>query len=278
MKRASAIKNSFLTTLGILSRVPLPFSYTPDFTFFPLFMPLSGVIFGGILDLITYYPVILLHHSALSAGLLLLAEYLLWNLFHFDGLLDSADALLYRTTKEKRLAILKDKSAGSFALFTGVLYILVKFSLLQEGVQYVAHVPAPAGNNPLLFALLLCFLPAGRMAGALVPAFSPPARTDGLGFLLKRYSKKLLAAGLVLTMGGLWGLFFFLHKTPDLRSLLSVLSLFSGAAAAALAAGIFTALLYRKKVGGFTGDAVGMAVELGEIAYLAVLIELLYRI
>lgn len=40
----------------------------------------------------------------------------------------------------------------------------------------------------------------------------------------------------------------------------------------------FNFLIYKKKVGGFTGDAIGMAVELGELTYLIIIVEFLIRV
>lgn len=275
MKKTSIVINSFLTTTALLSRIPLPFLYTPDFSLFPLFMPCTGILFATILGSITFAPVFMLKTPAVSAALLLMVQYLMFNLFHFDGLLDSADALLYSTTKEKRLVILKDKSAGSFALFTGALYLMVKFFLLRRGITDIIS-PAPRPPHGLfIFALLLASLPAGRMAGSIVPAATTPARTDGLGFLLHRYSKKLLLSGLLLSaliILGVLSLFF--------GSMLSLpyIAIVIAALCAAVTTGALTAWIYKQKIGGFTGDAIGMAVELGELIYLIIIVEFLTRV
>ncbi len=263
-------KNSILTVMGLLSRMPVPVSYTPDFSLFPLFMPLIGILFALFLALPSVFLIKLLHNSAASAGLILLFQYMAFNIFHFDGLLDSADALLYRTTMENRLRILKDKSAGSFALFAGVLYILVKFNLVKQGIVILGQT-APAGRYWLfLYALLFLFLPAGRIAGGMVPVLISPARCEGLGFQLKGFNRKLFTIGSIVTITVSWFILFILYgKMLPVNYTLILLAAFTGA----LLAGAVTALIYKKGVGGFTGDAVGMAVELGELVYLLVIIE-----
>ncbi|NOY10461.1 MAG: adenosylcobinamide-GDP ribazoletransferase [Spirochaetes bacterium] len=268
------IKNSILTVIGLLSRVPVPVSYTPDFSLFPLFMPLIGLLFALFLSLPSIFLIQLLRNSAASAGLILLFQYLMFNIFHFDGLLDSADALLYRTTMENRLRILKDKSAGSFALFTGALYILVKFNLVRQGIVMLQQT-VPAGRYRLfLYTLLFLFLPAGRIAGGMVPALTSPARSDGLGFQLKDFNRKLFITGSIGTITVSWFILFFLYGKMLPADYTLILS---AAFAGALLAGVFTALVYKRKVGGFTGDAVGMAIELGELVYLLVVIEFIMR-
>jgi len=199
----------------------------------------------------------------------------MFNLFHFDGLLDSADALLYSTTKEKRLVILKDKSAGSFALFTGALYLIVKFFLVRRVITDIIS-PAPIHSHGLfIFTLLLASLPAGRMAGSIVPAATNSARTDGLGFLLHRYSKKLLLSGLLLSALLILGvLSLFLESMLSLPYIAIVIA----ALCAAVTTGALTAWIYKHKIGGFTGDAIGMAVELGELIYLIIIVEFLTRV
>lgn len=276
MNFSRKIVNSLLTTLGLLSRIPVLFSYTPDFSLFPLFMPVSGLFFTVILAPFALIPIRLLHDSAISAGLILLFQYLMFNLFHFDGLLDSADALLYRTTPNNRLLILKDKSAGSFALFTGALYIIVKFSLMKEAVVILRQT-VPPGRDSLffLYAFLFLFLPAGRIAGAVIPAVIVPARTDGLGFLLKRFSRKLLITGCAGTVALSCAVLSFLYgKILPADYFIIILSAYT----ASLTIGVLISLIYKKKVGGFTGDAIGMAVELGELTYLIIIVEFLIRV
>lgn len=258
--------SSFLTTMGLLTRIPLPFRYTPDFTLFPFFFPGAGILFTVLMVLIHTGAAAVINTPAVLAALVLLIQYLLFNLFHFDGLLDSADALLYRTDKETRLKILKDKSSGSFAVFTGTLYIITKFTLLKEMI--------PSAHGLQESALLFLYIFAGRSAGALVPALSGPARDSGLGFLLKNYSRIKLAAGLLLSLGFIIVFFFFTSAavfTAVAGGGLNILQVSGAALSTALLTGVFSAAAFNKGAGGYTGDAIGLAVELGELAYLSVL-------
>ena len=108
----------------------------------------------------------------------------------------------------------------------------------------------------------------------MVPALTSPARHEGLGFQLKGFNRKLFITGSIGTITVSWFILFFLYgKMLPADYTLILLAAFTGA----LLAGVFTALIYKKKVGGFTGDAVGMAVELGELFYLLVIIEVIMR-
>ncbi len=260
LKRGTA---SLFTTLGMLTRIPLPFPYTPDFTLFPFFFPAAGVFFTAILVLVYTAASAVLTGTVVLSALILLTQYLMFNLFHYDGLLDSADALLYRTDTKTKLKILKDKSSGSFAVFAGTVYLITKFALLNELIPLIDNLQGTV--------LLFLYIFAGRAAGSLVPALTSPARSSGLGFLLKNYSKTKLAAGFLISLSILFVFFHFTNSAEanDADGILAVLQVSGTACAAALPAGVFSALVFKKAVGGFTGDTIGMAVELGELAYLA---------
>ncbi len=253
---------SFLTTAGLLSRVTVPLRYTPDFTFFPLFLPLAGVFVTAVLTSLYAGLSFLGIKPSAAAALLLVFQYVLFNLFHFDGLLDSADALLYRTTPERRLAILKDKSAGSFAVFTGSIYLMAKFSFLTGLIRSVS------GFSGLLF--IFSYSTAGRIAGGMVPLLSSPAKEEGLGALLKNFQKHLFLAGAVLA----WAVTILSGSIFSEGSSVPVPAAASAALTAAVLCGALCALIFNRKIGGFTGDAVGMAIELGELSYLLVLFQM----
>ncbi len=263
MKVLEKIFNSFFTSLGMLTRIPVVKRYSPDFSLFPFFLPVAGILFsiavGGVYLAVT----VIADNPSVTALAVLVSQYLMFNLFHFDGLLDSADALMYSTTPEKRLEILKDKSAGSFAVFTGGIYLAAKYTLLTELVSSADSISA--------VILLFSYVGAGRIAGGMVPSVSSPARDTGLGILLKDFSTVLFASG---SAAAAALVFLFMHLAAGGASL-ELFYLYAAGTGAAVITGAASGLIYRKKAGGFTGDAVGMAVELGELAYLAVLAEML---
>jgi adenosylcobinamide-GDP ribazoletransferase len=67
----------------------------------------------------------------LSGVLLLAFPLTLTGFLHFDGLLDSADALLCPRDPVRRLEILKDVHMGSFAFGVGALWMLATWQLLS---------------------------------------------------------------------------------------------------------------------------------------------------
>src|SRR5258708_20357268 len=83
---------------------------------------------------------------------------------HLDGLADSCDGLLATVTPERRLEIMKDPRAGSWAVAGIALLLLGKWIALRD-VQ-----PALLILPPVL----------GRWAMVLAAAGFPTARTSGL--------------------------------------------------------------------------------------------------
>jgi adenosylcobinamide-GDP ribazoletransferase len=246
----------FLSVLSLTCRIRVPAPAEPDYSRADFFLPLTGVFAGlaalggwGLGSLIFPGPWL----PALSA---LAAQYLAFNLFHLDGLADTADAGLALAGPERRLEILKDPRVGVYGLFTAFLALTTRTAAL-----------AALGGRPGFSAVLLAAPVAGRFAAALVPLAAQPARPDGLGAKMRDFSPPAVAAGL---LAGLAPAFLAaLAGLPGEGSVLAgILGIGVGSLAAGLAAGLGAAIFYRRRFGGFTGDALGAAVELGELAFL----------
>jgi adenosylcobinamide-GDP ribazoletransferase len=266
----------FLSVFTLLSRLPVKASFEPDYSRADFWIPaiapavsLSAAVGAGASFFLVRDPLL----AALGG---LACQYLAFNLFHVDGLLDTADAMATWATKERRLEILKDSRIGSYAFFFGWLFLTAKLALLG----YIFRAGAAAAIAAILAAPL-----AGRAASALVPLVSRPARPEGLGALMRGFSAWRYALGILvgaapllafgLALGGIGSV---LHIGLASRSLSFGLSLavvsFCAVLAGAAAGGLSLAGIYKSKVGGFTGDALGAAVEAGELACLAILAAL----
>ena len=260
--------DSFLTTFGLICRIPISFKYNADFSMFGFFFPLIGLIVSALVLGLFSLLNPLLSQSGITVFLILFIQYASFNLFHFDGLLDCADAFFYNTTKERRLAILTDKRTGSFAIFAGALYIFFKIYLLNESITVLN---SNESNWIWTFSLFLYPL-TGRIAGALMPAIIPPAEDPGLAELLKDYSPLLVTAGIVLSLS-LPVAIVLSSMTVSIKVLLPLIP-FAGA----IAAGLVVSGISKKLVGGYTGDSIGLTIETGEIMHLIVITEILGRL
>ena len=239
----SRLWNSFKIAFAMYSKIPMPRAEWKEenMRYAMCFFPLIGIVIGAF--------VILWGHAAawLKAGSLLrgagyvLIPVLVTGGIHLDGLLDTADALSSYQTRERKLEILKDSSAGAFAVIWCCVWFLVYFALLTE-----------LGSAPTLAAGFVL----SRSLSALAVERLPSARA-GMGASLKagsRFPWWVLAGYLALYGGAAW-----LWGEPL-------------AALAALAVSAVFYFVYRSialgQFGGFTGDLAGWFLQVCELLIL----------
>ena len=170
-----------------------------------------------------------------------------------DSLADSADGLFGGSTRERRLEILKDSRHGTYGVAALCLFLVLRVTALG-GVATV---------NPLAAAgLWLAANIAGRSGALWVAVALPPARAEGASA-----SAGALPVSRFIVGAALATLLVFVIGAPA-SSLLGVIVAVLAVSLVVLG---WTALC-RKLVGGQTGDLIGGAAGLGEIAALAVLL------
>jgi len=258
----------FLSTLSVVSRIPIKPRFKFDSSRMDLYLPITG-IFPALIALLLFAIGSLLVNipDVLIVILILIAQYLGFNLFHLDGLMDSADAFLGCADKEKRLLILKDSRIGVYGFFAGASVLGLKAALLWSLFPFARDYPA------LVFAYPLW----GRLSAALIPCMAKPLNSGSLGALAKDSRLHRCVFGIALALL-LWvvpvqGLFMaLLFPTTSIKVLrVTIAAILCPCAISPLAA-FYYARLYRNSLGGYTGDALGAAIETTEVLYeLAVL-------
>jgi adenosylcobinamide-GDP ribazoletransferase len=224
--RGLHLAHAFLTTL------PLPHVgqvHEGEFRYASGFYPAVGWTLGALLVLTVWIT------SRLPAGVgaaLTLAVWLgLTGMLHFDGLVDSADAVLSAKTPTQRLEILNDVHIGAFGLAVGVIALLLKWSALG------AH-PNPLG---------VLVAPVLARAAVLFPMnVFPAARPESLG---ARSREGNWLVGLVFAVPA--------ALISPIAALVAVITAFAVAFFAA-----------RRLGGGISGDIYGAIIELTEITVL----------
>lgn len=207
---------------------------------------LVGVLLGGALAIFAWALARLLPPLAL-APVLVLAWAASTRFLHLDGVADVADALVYTTSRERALAIMKDSRTGAFGVAGLALVLLLKFGALASL------------SGPALYLAPLAAAPLGRALAAALSVLLPPATPgSGLGAdcgagagaaaLLASAACAVAAAWLAVGAAGLW------------------------AALAVLFLGLLLGLWYRRRLGGVTGDCLGAAIELAEAVALLTLV------
>ena len=183
---------------------------------------------------------------AVACALLALAATMaMTGALHEDGLADTADGLGGGRTRAQKLEIMKDSRIGSYgvlALIVGVgLRAAALTSALQDSRLHLlgALVAAHAGSRALLPLLMRAL---------------PSVRPGGLGASVGVPSSLSSITALVLgTAAVFWGL-------GDILGLIG----FVAAAVGMVAVGA----LARRQLGGYTGDVLGAAQQIGEIILL----------
>jgi adenosylcobinamide-GDP ribazoletransferase len=199
----------------------------------------AGLVLGGAL-FAAQWLFALIFPPAVVSVLVIITWAALTGGLHLDGLADCCDGLLASTSPERRLEILRDPRLGTFGGAGLVLHLLLKVSLV--GALAVEHLP---------WALL--FAPVIARWLVLLVASQPMARPGGLGadFTLGITRRVIVTAALL-------PLLLLALDWP--RTLL--------AAGLAHLVALLVIRFARGRLGGVTGDVMGMTVELGESAVL----------
>jgi adenosylcobinamide-GDP ribazoletransferase len=255
----------FLSTLSLVSRFPVKGRFRFDTSRMDFYLPVTG-LFPALLALAVYIAALYLSGIRLfAAAAAIFVQYLGFNLFHLDGLADTADAFLGSQSREKRFEILKDSRVGVYGLFAGISAPAFKL-LLLHGIL--------GGGNGVRYTDLLAFIypVSGRFGAALIPCITAPARTDGLGALASGSRVTRALAGTLAAL--LAGLALWFAASPvfagsaDAWTVFVIAPYFVLPLIAGLISAVFYARVYRKGLGGYSGDALGAAIETGETVCL----------
>ncbi|MFN4190410.1 MAG: adenosylcobinamide-GDP ribazoletransferase [Pseudothermotoga sp.] len=224
-----------LITLSFISRLPINLSQIEDFDRrikrIPCYFTLVGYLPGLIYFVTgTFSENLTFRIFGIAVG------FYLFDLFHFDGLLDMFDGFLNQSDKEKRLQIMAKGDVGPFAVFYGTLYVIAfynTFSIL----------------DPIDFAYASVF---ARYSMTILLKISKPAKSTGLGALLFPPCKLCPLIGI-------------LFSTPFLlfSRLKYLVSLFI-----CLLTAFLVKLISERKIDGVTGDVIGGTAMLTQLFIL----------
>jgi len=236
--RAAHLALTFLTTL------PLPHTgevREGEFARASGFYPLAGYVVGGVLGGVWWLCSSLNLPHGVSAALTLCAWLWITGMLHFDGLVDSADAVFAMKSPARRLEILSDVHIGAFGLATGVIVLLLKWSLLESLFS-----PLP-GTGSSVWPLILAPVMARTVLLAPMNLFRA-ARPESLGARSREgwWPLAVALSSPLLLVGGGW--------VVALSTLIGALGV------AKFCAG--------RLGGGISGDVYGAIVETAEIVGL----------
>lgn len=231
---------SLMMTFSIYSKIPMPNVEWKEgnMKYTMCFFPLVGIV-HGFLWILWWTVSTRISDEALFCTLTSAAlPFLLDGGIHFDGFLDTCDALHSYGDREKKLEILKDPHIGAFAVIYGIIYILL----------WVSAVSLIKTRDLWMCGAVFCA--ARALSGVTFVRFKG-AKKEGMQFTVSKAAENVpvqITSGLYLVLS-----FVFFAITSPLTAL------------ALLIAGIGMTLLYRhtayKNFGGITGDTAGWFLE-----------------
>ncbi|AVF02466.1 MULTISPECIES: adenosylcobinamide-GDP ribazoletransferase [Devosia] len=248
------LKDDLVMALRFFSRLPTGDTphEKPDLGRIAMALPLASVVIG-------LGPILLLAGVWLglpgnfAAALSVAAMVVVGGGMMEDSLADAADGLFGGSTPERRLEILKDSRQGTYGVSALCLFLVLR----------VTAIGSVATINPLAAAALwLAANIAGRSGALWVAVALPPARADGAAAEAGKLPASQFWIGAALAL-----ILVFVIGAPA-SSLLGVI--FSALSVVLVVLG-WTAIC-KRLVGGQTGDLIGAAAGLGEVAALTVLL------
>lgn len=232
--------NPLLFALGFLTSIPVrtPAPRAGELGRAAIWFPFVGLLIGAVL--VGAQLIFTRFFSPLLAGALTVVVWIaMTGGLHLDGLADCGDGLLSATSRERRLEIMHDPRLGTFGGMALIMHLLIKTLAVASLAAPIALLLAPS-----LARWLMLFV-----------AQQPSARPGGLG--------AEFAAGLTKSIWLGAALIPILLSVPGVPR-----SIF-----AAIAAVFVTGTIIRvaqTRLGGVTGDVLGMTIEVVEVAVLLV--------
>ncbi len=136
-----------------------------------LFLPIVGAWIGAIWAVLAYLLKLLPVPYLLAAAVLCAYPFLVTGFMHFDGFLDTTDAVKSWRDLEERRRILKDPTSGSFAVIACALIVMIQFAAFasfHEGTRLLALIFIPIASRAVagLAVTLLRPISTSEYAGA----------------------------------------------------------------------------------------------------------------
>lgn len=244
--------SSFSAAVGFLTRIRLRGAVAdlPAVARAQAWFPAVGLLIGLLLAGVHWLATRALPDAS-AAVLVVMALAIVTGALHLDGLADTADGLLGGDTAERRLAIMRDVHAGTYAIVAVAGVLAMKWAgvaALPSGITAEALIITPCIARSAMLAAIAAF---------------PYAREEGLG---------------VAFHDAAWPAQTLIGAATAMAAAIALLGaggvlVVASVAAVALAFGACATRL----AGGMTGDVYGATVEISEAVALLLIASLANR-
>lgn len=127
--------DSFMVYLLFFTRIPIRYDFKDFKKTFKnniWFLPIFGLIYGGLLGIIFGLSLFLLKSLEVSLMILITVDAMISGALHFDGLADTADGLFSGRSPERMKEIMRDSRIGSFGTVALISYVMLFFFAIKE--------------------------------------------------------------------------------------------------------------------------------------------------
>ena len=235
--------DAVLGAIRFFTRLPLPGQHghsSASLVRAMLYFPAAGLVVGACAALAYALAALFWPKTLAVLAAIALAVYLTGAL-HEDGWCDMVDGLGGGASRERALEIMRDSSVGSYGALALIVLLFGRFFALLE-IDAALVAPALVAGHAV-----------SRWCSTAVMAGLDYARPQGKAspFAHRLKLVDLILAALPALLPCLW---------------LPRASLFAGLLLAALAT-LWLARLYRRRLGGYTGDCLGATQQAAELAF-----------
>lgn len=252
--------NNLVLALSFLTIIPIRNSskFKGHLSRAASWFPFVGLIIGVIL-LIVDHVVVQFFQPLLAAGIVVVFWVIVTGGLHLDGLADCFDALFASVSTERRLKILRDPRLGSFGVIGLCLYLLLKllaiYSINSRSPYLLINIYQDISQNVKSPIFALICAPVFARWLLLFVGRQPLARSEGMGSsFADGLTPSILAIGAIIPLFLLvWG---------------GIIAILAFSLAFLLTLAIIK--ISQNRLGGITGDVLGLTVELAELAILLI--------
>lgn len=248
---------NLIIAFAMYSQIPMPhIDWTKErMRYVFCFFPVIGVVLGIAMVLWEKYGMLLTGNEDFHTAVLILIPVIITGGIHFDGFLDTCDALSSYKTMEEKLEILKDSHAGAFAILMGCCYFI-----LDYGVFHAVDMRA-------VRLLAVGYVLSRSLSGLAIVAFQK-ARKSGLAATFSDSAqKKTVAITMIVYIVACAAVMIVTEPVIGTICFISALMVFT-----------WYRVMSYGKFGGITGDLAGFFLQVCELVMAVVTVTAIHLI
>ena len=246
--------NNFLAALMFFTRLPFhKIKQVPSecFSHVTGWWSVTGWLTGGV-SALTFWLLFQVTSASIAIVMALLTRVLLMGALHEDGLADFLDGFGGGTDKDSTLRIMKDSHIGTYGVIGLILYFLLSYVILAN--IHPDYIPFIILSSDVF----------SKCISSHIVWFQPYARPESESKNRTVYTHPTAFEEILTVISGLAALAIIV--LPDRSFITNYLNLCL-IVITSIAVALLLMLLFRKKIGGYTGDCCGAMALITELSF-----------